>query len=327
MSMLLLDLSPRQLAFASMLISVGATVCFYFVLRLPCTAKRAQRLLLPLLFLLAIAAPFLVPDELRNVSRFMPALFAVMMAFKMWDLQVGASRRELPDPRQFFAYLANISLNVWRRRGAERQPTMRRNWRDLLLASANILGSYSALSLLHRFDWLGMPFLFAHALVAICLLWLAVGMFDLTVAVTRLCGGYCVAANDRPYLACTPAQFWRRYNRIAGQFLHENVFKPANGRRHPVRATMLVFFISGLFHEYLFWLAIGRSAGLQMAFFLLQGAAVAATLRVKPSGSSAIGWWLLTWSFLLLSSVVFFASFVQMVPVYPLALPRWLPSW
>ena len=324
------DLSPRQLALLSMSISVGATVCFYLVLRQTRRAAQAghagqaTRVLLALFFLLALAAPFMVPPTLRPVSRFLVALFALMLAFKMWDLQMSAGRCELPQPPQFFAYVANLYLLVWRKRDVERQPTQWRNLRNLLLAILNFLGAIAAIALLHRFDWSGVPFLFAHALIAICLLWLVVGELNMTVAIIRLFGAYSVEANDKPYLARTPAEFWRRYNRVIGQFLHENVFKLGNGRRHPLRSTMLAFFVSGLFHEYLFWLAIGRSPGLQMTFFLLQGAAVAATLRVRPKGPSSIWWWLLTWTFMLLSSVPFFASFHHMFPIYQNPLPLWL---
>ena len=325
--MSLLDLSARQFALVSNAISIGATVCFYFVLRHVSRAHRARQVLLALLFLLALTAPFLIPEELRKVSRFMVALFSLMLAFKMWDLHVSDSRREMPDPRQFFAFLANLLLIVWRKRSAERQPTPGRNLVNLLLTILHFLGSYAALVLINRLDWMGTPFLIVHTFVALSLMWMVVSAFSLMVAVTRLCGAYSLTANDSPYQARTPAEFWRRYNRIVGQFLHENVFKFANGRRHPVRATMLAFFISGLFHEYLFWIAIGRSPGLQMTFFLLQGAAVAATLRVRPKGAKAIWWWLLTWSFMVISSVPFFASFEHMVPVYPLALPAWLAAW
>ncbi len=326
--MRLVDLTPRQFALLSMLISVSATVCYYIVLRHASKAKHAPPILtLTALFLLAIAAPALVPDELRNTSRFLAALFTLLLAFKMWDMWVSAKRGELPSLQQFLAYLPNLYLIVWRKQGAERQPAMWRNVRNLLVATFNLAGSYFVITLAHRFDWSGQPFLLAHALIASCLLWGVVGALDLVVAVTRLVGAYCNSANDKPYLACTPAEFWRRYNRIVGQFLHENVFKLANGRRHPVRATMLAFFISGLFHEYLFWLAIGRSPGLQMTFFLLQGAAVAATLRVRPKGANSIWWWLLTWSFMVVSSVPFFASFQHMLPVYPVALPSWLAAW
>ena len=327
------DLSPRQLALLSMSISVSATVCFYLVLRQARRtdqadhAGQATRVLLALLFVLALAVPFMVPAALTAVSRFLVALFALLLAFKMWDLQMSVGRCELPRPPQFFAYLANLYLLVWRKRNVERQPTRWRNLRNLLLAILNFLGAIATIILLHRFDWSGVPFLFAHALIAICLLWLVVGELDMLVAIIRLFGAYSVEANDKPYLARTPAEFWRRYNRVIGQFLHENVFKLGNGRRHPLRATMLAFFVSGLFHEYLFWLAIGRSPGLQMTFFLLQGAAVAATLRVRPKGPSSICWWLLTWTFMLLSSVPFFTSFEHMIPVYPVPLPAWLAAW
>ena len=99
------------------------------------------------------------------------------------------------------------------------------------------------------------------------------------------------------------------------------------GLRHPLRSTLAVFAVSGLLHEYLFWMAIGRGAGLQMSFFLLQGVAVAATLRVKPTRATASLGWLATFAFNGVSSVWFFASIALMLPIYPDGLPAWLRAW
>ena len=64
-----------------------------------------------------------------------------------------------------------------------------------------------------------------------------------------------------------------------------------------------------------------------MTFFLLQGTAVALTLRVKPTGPAALAWGSGTLAFNLLSSVVFFASFQSMTGgFYPTALPAWFPN-
>ena len=61
-----------------------------------------------------------------------------------------------------------------------------------------------------------------------------------------------------PLAARTPADFRRRYNRDAGQFFYENVFKPIGGLHAPAREIILSFLLNGLYHEYLFRVVIGR---------------------------------------------------------------------
>ncbi len=131
--------------------------------------------------------------------------------------------------------------------------------------------------------------------------------------------------SDAPLLARTPADFWRRYNRVFQQYFHENVFKRAGGRRSPVAVTILIFLLSGLMHEYVFGIAIGRVQGFQTAFFLTQGIAVAATLRVKPRGRPAVlAWTGATLAFNLVTSLLFFLSFHAIVRLYANPLPAWL---
>src|SRR5262249_20958394 len=94
------------------------------------------------------------------------------------------------------------------------------------------------------------------------------------------------------------------------------VFKPSGGKRAPIRATMLAFFISGVVHEYLFDIGLGRIHGFQMAFFLLQGVAVAATVRIKPIGWRIVPWVVGTLAFNLTTGVLFFASVDSVLPFY-----------
>ena len=89
---------------------------------------------------------------------------------------------------------------------------------------------------------------------------------------------------DRPYLARTPADFWRRYNRNMQQVFLEDVLKPLGDRLGRSGKIMIVFSLSATLHEYVFGIATGRVQGYQTAFFLLQGIAVAGTTRVRPRG-------------------------------------------
>ena len=86
----------------------------------------------------------------------------------------------------------------------------------------------------------------------------------------------------------------------------------------------MAFLVSGLLHEYLFsWLA-GRLQGLQLGFFLIQGAAVAFTVRVKPRGWRRVPWVAATLAFNLATSVLFLTSIDEIFPFYVNDPPGWL---
>ncbi len=83
------------------------------------------------------------------------------------------------------------------------------------------------------------------------------------------------------YLSRTVSEFWRRYNYRTHDWLYRNVFLPTGGRRAPVRSVLLVFLVSGLFHEVTFALATSRLTGYQFAFFTIQGPAALASGRLE----------------------------------------------
>jgi hypothetical protein len=132
---------------------------------------------------------------------------------------------------------------------------------------------------------------------------------------------------DRPFTARTPADFWRRYNRNVQQFFWHDVFSGRSTRRAPILAMLLVFCLSALLHELLFYAAVGRVQGYQIAFFAIQGIAATLTARVKVKGRFLVPWVAGTLTFNLLTSVVFFASIHSIAPFYSRRLPVWLQGW
>jgi hypothetical protein len=96
----------------------------------------------------------------------------------------------------------------------------------------------------------------------------------------RLAGFDTIPIIRNAYLSRTVSEFWRRYNCRVHDWLYRNVFQPTCGRRAPVRSVLLVFLISGLFHEVVFALATSRPTGYQLAFFTIQGPAALASGRL-----------------------------------------------
>jgi hypothetical protein len=76
-------------------------------------------------------------------------------------------------------------------------------------------------------------------------------------------------------------------------------------------ATLLAFSVSALIHEYALSVAVGRIEGYQTAFFLLQGAAVAGSLRWNPG--SLVGR-ASTLVFNVATSMFFMASIESLAP-------------
>jgi alginate O-acetyltransferase complex protein AlgI len=75
---------------------------------------------------------------------------------------------------------------------------------------------------------------------------------------------------EKPYLSRSPRDFWgKRWNLYFRDLAHRNIFIPAGGSRRPVLATFLVFFVSGIFHEYLIIMSVGfQKVGWMLAFFM-----------------------------------------------------------
>ena len=309
--------------FLALAAAFALAACFYPALAL---GPRGRVVCACVLGIGIALTPLLVPADSR-FTRLVVACLAASYAMKLIDLHFGALRGRRVDFRSFLAFLANPLQLVQRRIGDELQPAANANRRDWLRSLAGLLLTIAVLRLTGLVDWSAWPFLLEHAVRASLVFLMVLFLFQQLAALARMTGAYVIDPEDRPFLARTPAQFWRRYNRWVSQFLQEDVFMPLGGRRHPVRGMMAVFALSGLGHEYVFYMATGRVQGYQMAFFLLQGVAVVATLRVKPKGRAALAWGAGTWTFNLLSSVLFFASVQGVWPIYPTGLPAWFPGW
>lgn len=130
-----------------------------------------------------------------------------------------------------------------------------------------------------------------------------------------VCGGAYMVFCRHPVLARTPADFWRRYNRDAGRFLTEHVYARLGWL--PVSARIgMVFMANGLLHEYLVLAICGRVVGVVLAFFAIQALAVALTWRMRPTGFAAVIATLVTISFNVATSVLFFLGVNSILPWY-----------
>ncbi len=273
-----------------------------------------------------MASPWLV-DADHRLHRFLVAISSSTVAVKVVDAWLDARFRAAPTWRQYVAFVANPFTHVRRWLPFERVHSKRESLVRLVSqATTSVIGGL-LLALSFGVDWRGLPFIVEHAAkTAAFMVTVCCGVTALA-ALWRLAGARARDVMDAPLLARTPADFWRRYNRNMQQFFWRDLFGVAGGRRSPARAFMLVFGVSALLHEFIFFAAIGRVQGYQLAFFAVQGVAAMLTARVEPKGRAAIAWVAATLVFNLVSSMLFFASIHAVVPFYSVDLPDGLRGW
>lgn len=103
----------------------------------------------------------------------------------------------------------------------------------------------------------------------------------LAPGIERLAGFQTTSPMNRILVSRTPAEFWRRYNTRIHTWLSRNVFRPVGGARRAAVAIGLVFFVSAVFHEVAFDVALSRVDGYQFTFFMLQIPAVLISPRLE----------------------------------------------
>jgi len=302
-------------------VAIAAACAFYPALGL----RRGRRaVVLTILCCLIVATPTLIPRSAR-LPRVLAAVTAVTLVVKLYDLDVGAAAGVQPGALGFLAFLPNIFSLVHRKLDAAPHPPAARDMLRGVLLGAAVMPAGALLVAAFKVDWTRYGFATEHAAKVVLFFLMLIPLANAAAAVWRLAGGKALDFMDNPFAARTPADFWRRYNRPVHQFMGENVFPAAGGRRHRVRGALAVFLVSAAVHEYVFSIAVGRVQGYQTAFFLLQGLGVAATMRVRPRGPAAVASVAATFLFNLASGVLFFASVNGVLPFYQNRVPLWDP--
>jgi MBOAT, membrane-bound O-acyltransferase family len=145
-------------------------------------------------------------------------------------------------------------------------------------------------------------------------------------AVWRLLGIRSKPLVDNIWLSRTPVEFWRRWSWPPHAWLNRYVYIPWGGRAHAGRATFIVFLVSGLAHEVMVGVGLGRVTGHQTAFFLISGLGVLASEQLERlAGWGLVGEVLMrlaTILFILTSATLMFTTFNYFVPLFHQ--PSWL---
>jgi hypothetical protein len=264
--------------------------------------------------LIAISPILIIPDP--KFLRLIGTLLAVTVGVKVYDLHHATEAGVRLKIWQFGGYLFNPFALVLRRVMGEPRRSLSSEVRQFLLGAA--LGTAAIILTIRVFEvhWKSHSFAAEHC-VKVVSFFLIIQFLPNGLAALFRMGGVASTDSAGPFfLARTPAEFWRLYNRPAGQFFHEYIFKPAGGRRRQVLATLATFLFSAIIHEYVFDVPAGRVLGTQMAFFLIQGVATISTMRLKPRGWFTAPAILATLAFNLVTALLFFSSMNAVLPFY-----------
>jgi hypothetical protein len=288
----------------------AAAMVFHFALRLGQWARTVAWLVCSGVIALS---PYWVPREARPL-RFVACVASVCLLWKVYDAYRHPAAAMGMGAARWLAYLPNWFWFVLRRVPPGRPAA--RDWRRVAIGAPLMVAAVALCVYLLRWDWSGVPFALQHSVkvlaftVAICLIGQTFAALYRQLVMPAL------DPFANPFTARTPAEFWRRWNRPFGDFFDAYVFRPSGGARRPVRATLTVFAVSGLMHEYVYDFASGRVQGWQMLFFMVQGCATAATLRVRPTARAAPLWWAATLAFNLATAALFFRSVDGVIAFY-----------
>jgi hypothetical protein len=136
----------------------------------------------------------------------------------------------------------------------------------------------------------------------------------------RLMGLHVRPVMDRIWLARTPADFWRRWSWPIHLWLYRYIYLPCGGMRCAVGSVLAVFAFSGILHEVLAFVAIGRITGHQSAFFGVSAAGVLASPMLENIGRRGVVGEVLirlvTLVFLAASAALMFVTVDAVIPLY-----------
>jgi hypothetical protein len=271
------------------------------------------------------ALPFAVSARHR-VWRAIVAIACVTQWLKMYDLHYGRTQgARRPSFGKYILFHLNPCALVARRLVDAPYPTLGDNLRRLVRGASSVAVGASVLQRVFRASRSGAwPFLAEHSVKAVLAFLVVYGGFEILNAVWRLSGFRAPTVMLRFFLARTPAEFWRLYNRQVSQFFAEDVIEPLYPALGPGGATLAAFLMSGVLHEYVAFMAIGKIQFLMTAFFMLQGVGVVVTYRVRPTGAAAVIGVAATLAFEIATSVLWFANVNQLLPWYSRAPFHWI---
>jgi hypothetical protein len=232
-----------------------------------------------------LVCPLLIPSAnvgLRAASAFASGdiTFKMVEYFRHWgNVERSIVLREYYRFLIPFPVLSAVYPDHKRRLLSPESP-----WPQVLRLFGGIVGccmALQAIKALSRIALVRSSFALNHAVMLLTFVLAVESLSRALCGLERLAGFDTTPIIRNAYLSRTVSEFWRRYNYRIHDWLYRNVFRATGGRRAPVRSMLLVFLVSGVFHEVTFALATSRLTGYQFAFFTLQGPAALDSGRLE----------------------------------------------
>lgn len=287
---------------------------------------RLRTFLFVLITILALVCPLCIPNQFP-VFRCLIATTIAIYVFKNWDLYLYPERYRDFTLRQYAPFLMNHCLFfVSSTGGLLNKDTLSVRFRYFLLETIYFSLVFIATYTIFRRDWIAQSFWIEHTFkTTVSGIWL-IYAWDWYRSIWRLAGFRTVKFANKPQLAYSPAEFWRRYHREVHRWVYMDVFKPWSVMS-PVLALLLAFAVSGLAHEYVVSISLEHFNGYMLLFFLLNGLASAVTWRLKLSGIYKYMGIVFTYIFIIFSAVFFFIPVNEGVSFYSNQVPSWIQLW
>ena len=232
-----------------------------------------------------LACPLLIPSA--NVGlRAASAVVSVDIAFKIVDYFRRWDRLDRSTVlRDYYGLLIPFPVFAVvypdHRRRLLRPETPWPQVLRLVVGIVGVVGAVLTLRVLSSSDLIRSSFALNHAVMLLTFVVAIESLSRALCGLERLAGFDTTPIIRNAYLSRTVSEFWRRYNYRVHDWLYRNVFQTTGGRHAPVRSVVLVFLVSGVFHELMFGIATSRFTGYQLAFFTLQAPAALASGRLE----------------------------------------------
>jgi hypothetical protein len=232
-----------------------------------------------------MACPVIIPSAnvgLRAASAFASGdvAFKLVESFRHW----GHWERPLAL-REYYCFLIPFPvLAIVYPDHTRRLPRPASPWPQAQRLFGGIVGVALALLALRALSGIALirsSFALNHVVMLLTFVLAIESLARAICGLERLAGFDTTPIIRNAFLSRTVSEFWRRYNERVHDWLYRNVFQATGGRRAPARSLLLVFLVSGLFHEAAFAVATSRLTGYQLAFFTLQGPAALASGRLE----------------------------------------------
>ena len=267
-------------------LSVGALFCISILTYLVLYAsfsRLVRSLLLTAIWSPLLVLPLVIPYEYRVVRLFFFLICGFLAARSLDLISSSPPFREKPGFGGFFFYVFfALALKYpdpeWRTRPGDIPGGMLQMLRGV--------GIYLIVLAITTFNtcfhtpetayWLNVASkVYEWYLLFVCFM-------DFYYGLARMVGIEGVVNLREPMLSRSPADFWfNRWNLPVIDWIQRYLFIPLGALRHPYRATLITFLISGVIHQYGFNISAETMNLDFLWYFLIHGLAVAGIRAVK----------------------------------------------